>query len=132
VASLEAECTSLVAEMIRRGVQEDLGYRSLTSLLMDRLGVSAGLARGMIRTAVALTEMPHSRAALEAGDLDLPRIRLLVAARGANSSLFADHEKTLVEAVGGLSMADAHRAVAYWRQQAALEAVEDDATAQRD
>ncbi|MEE9582178.1 MAG: DUF222 domain-containing protein [Acidimicrobiia bacterium] len=132
MASLEAECTSLVAEMIRRGTQEDLGYRSLTSLLIDRLGVSAGLARGMIRTAVALTEMPHSRAALEAGDLDLPRIRLLVTARGANSHLFADHEQTLVEAVGGLSMADAHRAVEYWRQQAALEAVQDDADAQRD
>ena len=118
--------------MIRRGAEEDLGYRSLTSLLIDRLGVSAGLARGMIRTAVALTEMPHSRAALEAGDLDLPRIRLLVTARGANSHLFADHEQTLVEAVGGLSMADAHCAVEYWRQQASLEAAEDDDDAQRD
>jgi len=132
MASLDAECTSLVAEMIRRGFHEDLGYRSLTSLLMDRLGVSAGVARGMIRTAVALTQMPHARTALETGGLDLPRVRLLVSARSTNPNLFADHEETLVEAIRGLSMADAHRAVEYWRQQASLEAAEEDAAAQRD
>ena len=56
-ASIEAECTALVAEMVRRGMHDDLGYRSMTSLLMDRLGVSANVARGMIRIATAVAEM---------------------------------------------------------------------------
>ena len=94
--------------------------------------MSAGVARGMIRTAVALIEMPHSRTALETGDLDLPRVRLLVSARATNPDLFADHEETLVQAIRGLSMADAHRVVEYWRQQASLELVERDAAVQRD
>ncbi len=132
VASLEAECTALIAEMIRRGIHEDLGYRSLTSLLMDRLGVSAGVARGMVRVAAAVAEMPHTQAALESGDLDLARARLLVSAREANPRLFAEHEETLVGSLIGLSARDAGRAVEYWRQQASLEAAESDAAAVRD
>ncbi len=131
VASVEAECTGLVAEMIHRRVHDDLGYRSLVSLLMDRLGVSAGVARGMIRVATALGEMPHAQAALESGDIDLFRVRLLVSAREANPELFARHEQTLVDTIGALAMGDAGRALEYWRQQAALELTEGDAAAQR-
>ena len=71
IASIEAECAALVAELIRRGAHDDLGHRSMVSLLVDRLGVSAGVARGMIRVATALDEMPHTRAAFETGDIDL-------------------------------------------------------------
>ncbi len=125
-ASIEAECTVLIAEMIHRGVYDDLGYRSMTSLLMDRLGVSANVARGMIRVATALAEMPHTHAALTAGDLDLARARLLVSTREANHELFRNHEQTLVETIGGLSMNDTGRALDYWAQQAAPEVTEAD------
>ena len=91
-ASIEAECTALVAEMIRRDIHDDLGYRSMTSLLMDRLGVSAGVARAMISVATAVAEMPFTLTALTSGDIDLARVRLLVAAREVNPALFEDHE----------------------------------------
>src|SRR3989304_5236465 len=38
VAALEAECTAMVAELIRRDAHDDLGYRSMVSLLVDRHG----------------------------------------------------------------------------------------------
>ena len=131
-ASIEAECTALVAEMIRRDIHDDLGSRSMTSLLMDRLGVSAGVARAMISVATAVADMPPTLAALALGDLDLARVRLLVAAREINSTLFADHEQTLVDTISGLGMRDAGRAFDYWSQQAALEVVEHDAQTVRE
>lgn len=127
--SLEAECVALVAELLDSGLHEQLGYRSATSLLMDRLGVSARVAGGMIRTARSLAEMPATREAFDSGEIDLPRVQLLAAARDANPGLFGDHEAALVESISGLSMSDTARALEYWRQQAALEAFEEDESA---
>src|SRR3989337_1699681 len=92
VAALEAECTAMVAELIRRDAHDDLGYRSMVSLLVDRLGIAPGVARGMMRLAAALVDMPHTRAAFENGDIDHARARRLVQARDANPRLFAEHE----------------------------------------
>jgi hypothetical protein len=50
----------------------------------------------MISVATAVADMPPTLAALTSGDLDLARVRLLVAAREINSTLFADHEQTPV------------------------------------
>src|SRR3972149_548829 len=61
VAALEAECTAMVAELIRRDAHDDLGYRSMVSLLVDRLGIAPGVARGMMRLAPPLLDMPHTR-----------------------------------------------------------------------
>jgi len=132
LASIEAECAALVAELIRRGAHDDLGHRSMVSLLVDRLGVSAGVARGMIRVATALDEMPHTRAAFETGDIDLARTRHLVAAREANPGLFAAHERALVETIEGLPMRHVAIALDYWAQQASLEHAERDAVARRE
>jgi len=120
VMSVEAECIELVGELVRRGGHEDLGYRSLVSLLTNRLGVSAGVARGMIRLAAALGEMPATRVALQLGVLDVPRVRMLVAAREVNPKLFADHESALVDTIEGLPMDRVSRVVDYWCQQASL------------
>jgi len=79
-----------------------------------------------------LVEMPVTLAAFTAGDLDVGRVRLLIDARDTAPEVFADHEQTLVDAVSGLGMRDAVRAVEYWKQQAALEAVEEDAQALRE
>ena len=128
-ASIEAECTALVAEMVRRGAHDDLGYRSMVSLLTDRLGISAGAARGMISVATALDDMPHTQAALARGALDLPRVRRLVAARESNPTLFDKHEQALVDTIEGLAMGDVGRVLDYWSQQADLEAVERDTAA---
>ncbi|MFH1104875.1 MAG: DUF222 domain-containing protein [Actinomycetota bacterium] len=132
IASIEAECAALVAELIRRNAHDDLSHRSMVSLLVDRLGVSAGVARGMIRVATALDEMPHTRAAFETGDIDLARTRHLVAAREANPGLFAAHERALVDTIGGLPMRHVAIALDYWAQQASLEHAEHDAAARRE
>jgi len=130
--TIEARCVSLVAELISNGVHELLGYRSLTSLLTDRLGVSPREVAGTMRMARSLAAMPATRAAFESGELDVPRVRMLASARDDNPELFADHEEALVDSLGGLSMRDSGRAIEYWRQQAALEAVEADAAKQHD
>ncbi|MFH1104721.1 MAG: DUF222 domain-containing protein [Actinomycetota bacterium] len=132
IARLEADCARRVAELIRRNAHEDLGYLSPLSLLVHRLRVSVGAARGMIRIATAGEHMPHVRAAFEAGEIDLPRVRLLASAREANPGLFSRHERVLVDSVGALSMADASRAVGYWEQQADVAAAEANAQHQRD
>lgn len=129
--SWEARCVALVADLIADDAHEDLGYRSMTPLLMDLLGISSRVARGMIRMARALAEMPASQAAFRRGELDVPRVRLLLSARDANPALFAEHEAALVDSMRGLSMRDASQALEYWRQQAALEATEEDAAARR-
>ncbi|MBI5157630.1 MAG: DUF222 domain-containing protein [Acidimicrobiia bacterium] len=132
VVSVEAQCLELVGELVRRGGHEDLGYRSLVSLLCDRLGISAGVARGMIRLATALEEMPATRVALQLGVLDLPRVRLLVSAREANPILFAEHESGLVDTIEGLAMDQVGRVLGYWCQQADLDACERDAESLRE
>ena len=131
VAALEAECTAMVAELIRRDAHDDLGYRSMVSLLVDRLGIAPGVARGMMRLAAALVDMPHTRAAFENGDIDHARARRLVQARDANPALFAEHEAALVDTITGLPMRHVGRALDYWAQQAALEITEHDATLRR-
>lgn len=129
IAALEAECADLVAELVERADHEALGHRSLVGLLVDRVGVSSGAARGMIRVATALTDMPATRLALAEGDIDLPRARLLASARDTNPVLFARHERTLVDAATSLGMTDTTRAVSYWTQQADLGAAEAGAAA---
>jgi hypothetical protein len=129
IAMAEAECLLLVAELLRRRAHEDLGYRSAVALLIDRLGVSAGAARGMVRLAAALEQMPCTLAALEVGSIDLGRARALVATRESAPQTFAEHEAALVDTVAGLPMVDVTRALAYWSQQAATEEATSEAAA---
>ena len=129
IAAAEAECALIVAELVDRQAHLELGFRSSVSLLMDRLGVSPGVARGMIRLAAALREMPCTLAALEVGSIDLGRARVLVAARESAPELFAAHEGALVDTIAGLPMSDTARVLDYWVQQAAPEQAERDAAA---
>jgi hypothetical protein len=127
IAAAEAECAVLVAELVDCQAHVELGFRSAVTLLIDRLGVSGGVARGMIRMAEALREMPRSLAALEVGSIDLPRARAMVVARDAAPVTFTEHEATLVDTIAGLAMGDAQRALDYWVQQASPDQAERDA-----
>ncbi len=129
IAAAEAECAVIIAELIDRQAHLELGFRSPVSLLMDRLGVSGGVARGMIRVAEALREMPCTMAALEVGSIDLARARGLVAARESSPELFADHEATLVDTIGGLAMSDVVQLLDYWVQQASPDQADREAAA---
>ena len=133
-AVVRAESTRLrlVDDIVRTRAHEDLSYVSALALIVDRLGVSAGMARRLIGLAQSLAEMPAVGAAFESGEVDEPRVRLLAAARSANTVLFAEYETVLLDSLAGLTMADFTRAVDLWRQNADLEAAEQDAQHLRD
>jgi hypothetical protein len=97
---------------------------TVTSWLVGE-GEPASAARSTVATARALEEIPATAGAFEAGDLDVPRVRMLVKARETALDLFARDEAVLVKAVGGLSAADSRRVVDYWVQAAAPEAAAD-------
>jgi hypothetical protein len=132
VVRAEAERVAWVAEVIAREAYSDVGYLSALAFFVDRFGIGVGAAKGLISLAKALSEMPVVHAALCGGVLDVPRVRLLAGAREANPVLFAEAEETLVEAFSGLSMKDFATAVDLWRQNADLQAAEQDAQHLRD
>ena len=123
----EAERLGWVAEVIAREAYSDLGFLSPLALLVDRLQISVGMAKGLVSLARSLAVMPVVRAAFHDGLLDEPRVRLLAGAREANPELFAEAESLLVDSFTGLSMKDFARAVDLWRQNTDLEAAEADA-----
>jgi hypothetical protein len=69
-----------------------------------------------VRTARALQDMPGTVAALQAGDLSMSAVRVLVGAREADPSEFRASEQQLVEAARIHSMGNLQRIAAYWRQ----------------
>jgi hypothetical protein len=60
--------------------------------------------------------MPLTRRALEAGDISMSAVRLLLAARDADTEAFARSEAQLVEAARIHCMGDLQKVTAYWRQ----------------
>ena len=60
--------------------------------------------------------MPATRQALDAGEMSMSAVRVLVAARDADRDAFRKSESALVEAARIHSMHDLHRVAGYWRQ----------------
>jgi Domain of unknown function (DUF222) len=60
--------------------------------------------------------MPETRRALDAGDISMSAVRLLVTARDADPEAFGRSEARLVDAARIHSMHDLQRVAAYWRQ----------------
>ena len=125
---LEGERLRRLAEIERRRTYQRDGYLSAVSWLAGTFKVAWGTARGQVRTAKALEQMPETRRALEGGDLSMSAVRCLVAARDADPEAFGRCERELVEAARIHSMDDLRRVAAYWRQaverEAALEGEE--------
>ena len=132
VTRAAAERLGWIAEILATEAYRDLGYLSPVAMLVDHLGVSKGTACRLIGLARSLAGMPVVRKAFHAGDLDEPRVRLLAAAREANPVFFAQAEQVLVDSFTGLSMKDFVTGVDLWRQNADLEAAEEDAFHLRD
>ncbi|MEX0826669.1 MAG: DUF222 domain-containing protein [Acidimicrobiia bacterium] len=127
VVRAEAERLAWIGELVASGAYAEAGYLAPLNLLVDRLGVSVGMAQRWISLARSLAEMPVVRGAFGRGELDEPRVRLLAAAREANPVLFAEAEQVLVDSFSGLSMAEFREGVDLWRQNADLDAAEADA-----
>jgi hypothetical protein len=113
---LEIERLRRLAELDRRRVFERDGHLSAASWLASRFKLAWGTARDQIRVARGLEEMPHTRRALEAGDLSLWGVRVLVDVRDADPQAFSRSEAQLVEAARIHSVADLQKVAAYWRQ----------------
>ncbi|MBA3739097.1 MAG: DUF222 domain-containing protein [Actinobacteria bacterium] len=116
VELLEVERLRRLAEIDKRRLFERDGYLSVASWLASRFKVGWGAAREYVRVARSLEEMPVTREALEAGDISLSGVKVLVATREVDPEAFARSEETLVEAARIHSMNDLGRVVAYWRQ----------------
>jgi hypothetical protein len=125
VARIEARRLRRIAEIEARRSFEDEGYRSITSFVAHRCGISGGRAAGLVRVARALLQMPHTRAALDRGDIDLVAVRRLAAAQQVNPPLFSEIEATLVEAARDQEPRVFRRIVDLWSQNAAPEAALD-------
>ena len=113
---LEIERLRRLAELDRRRLYERDGHLSVASWLASTFKVAWGAARDQIRVARALEEMPETHRALEAGDLSMSGVRVLVGARDADPQAFSRSESHLVEAARIHSVGELQRVVAYWRQ----------------
>jgi hypothetical protein len=112
---LEVERLRRLAEIGRRRLFERDGHPTAAAWLVETHRVGWGSAREQARTARALEEMPHARGALEASDVSLSSIRVLVGAREADPSAFARDEAKLVEAARTQSVGELRHETARWR-----------------
>ena len=114
---LELERLRRLAEIERSRLFERDGHLSAAPWLATRFGVAWGTAREQTHLARALTHMPATRRALEAGDVSLSAARVLVAARGANPEAFDISEDQLVDAARIHTINDLQRVASFWRQR---------------
>ncbi len=113
---LEVERLRRLAEIERRGLHERDGFLSAAAWLVAKFKVAWGVAREQVRIARGLDEMPVTRRALEAGELSMSAVRVLVSARDTDTSAFERAEATLVEAARIHSMNELGRVVSFWRE----------------
>jgi hypothetical protein len=114
---LELERLRRLAEIERRRLFERDGYLSAASWLATRFRVAWGAARGQTYLARALTHMPATRRALEAGDVSLSAARVLVATRDADHEAFDRSEDQLVDAARIHTISELQRVASFWRQR---------------
>ena len=118
---LETERLRRLADLERRRVFERDGHLSVAAWLVSRFKMAWGAARDQVRMARALDEMQETRRALDAGDVSLSGVRVLVDARDADPELFRRSERQLVDAARIHSVGDLRRVAAFWRQQVEAE-----------
>jgi len=128
---LELERLRRLAEIERRRLFERDGHLSAASWLATRFRVAWGTARGQTHLARALTHMPGTRRALEAGDVSLSAARVLVAARDANPEAFDLSEDQLVEAARIHTINDLQRVASFWRQRVERDRLDEPLRARR-
>jgi hypothetical protein len=122
---IDAERLRRLAEIDRRGTFRRDGHLSAAAWLANRFRMSWGAARGQVRMARALEDMPETRRAFEEGDLSVSAVRVLVGARETDPDAFRDSEAELVETARIHSTQDLQRVAAYWRQAVEREAAVD-------
>jgi hypothetical protein len=113
---IEVERLRRLAEIDRRRLFERDGHLSAASWLATRFKTAWGTARGRVHIARALEQMPETRHALEEGQVSMSLVRVLVAAREADTPAFERSEAQLVEAARIHPVKDLQRVAALWQQ----------------
>lgn len=116
----------------QRMVWADNGARSAAARLANETSSASPSASIELRRARQLRSMPHTEAALAAGDLSPDHIDLIGKANQQwRDADFADHEEMLVEQCKTLRFPDARKMIDYWCARADATAAEDRAERQR-
>ena len=113
---LQAERLRRIAEVDRRGAYRRDGYLSVSGWVAGTLRIGSQAATSEVRMARALKDMPLTRDALGNGKVSAQAARLLVRAREAHPTEFADDEGVLLEGARQLRVRDLYRALEHWRQ----------------
>ncbi len=109
-AVLESEAMALLAQFDQREGWRLQGFGSAAEWLAWRTGVTLGTARERVRTALALTQLPQTSAAMRNGELSFSKVRALT--RAATP----DNEATLLELARSGSAAMVERVVRGWKK----------------
>ncbi|MGH9138730.1 MAG: DUF222 domain-containing protein, partial [Acidimicrobiales bacterium] len=129
LAAVEAAATAAFDG--RRAWSVD-GSKSAAAWLARRCNTAAGATRGQVRLARRLRWMPHTAAALAAGEVDVHHVRLLATVAESSPvchSAFAAAEEELVGYAQSLPFAKFVQVVRYWQQVVDPDGVELDAAA---
>ena len=122
---LEAEAARLLAEIDRRRSFEP-DHFTAEAFLQSRVGDSGRAARRNVAEARGLDEYEGVRRAFSVGEIDRPRVAMLLAASQVSPRHFKRDEGMLVETAMSQSMAGTHQALEYWKLQVDREAANAD------
>lgn len=122
---LEAEAAWLLAEIDRRRSYEP-DHFTTEAFLQSRVGDSGRTARRNVAEARGLSEYEAVRDAFSSGEIDRPRVAMLLAASRVSPAHFQRDQGMLVETAASQSMAGTHQAIEYWKQQVDREAADAD------
>ena len=127
-ARLAAVRAKLIAAWDARGVWGSNGARTPAVRLRNDCKISSESAAVELRRARKLRSMPHTLAALAAGEISVDHVDLLGRANyGTRQTCFAESEEMLVGHCRRLRFPEAEHVVAYWRQHADAVGADDDA-----
>jgi hypothetical protein len=115
ITRLQAEQAATLAVVDRRQAYQP-EYLTSAAFVRHRTGVAGSEARRRVTEARRLAEHDAVREAFASAAIDSPRMAMLLHAAALAPDLFERDESVLIEAVAGLPMGDANRAIDYWRQ----------------
>ncbi len=122
---LESEAARVLAEIDRRRSFEP-DHFTAEAFLQSRLGDSGRAARRNVAEARGLDAYPAVSDAFAAGEIDRPRVAMLLASSRVSPDHFRRDQGMLVETAMSQSMAATHQALEYWKQHVDREAADAD------
>ena len=104
-----------LAELESRQVFARDGHLSAASWLADTQQLTPGEARGQVRLARSLHDMPETSGALDRGEISLSAATILATTREIDPEAFRESESQMVEAARLHRIPELQRVAAFWR-----------------